>query len=93
MKQNVSEAESNWHFRKNVKTGLQIKKLYLMSSSRHGHFHPIFACKDGQVTAATCKYYCPLVLNPTITNCCKEFHLKCGKVPKSVFENLAMHKN
>ena len=52
-----------------------------------------FACKDSRVTAATCKYYCPLVVNPTITNCCKEFHLKCGKVPKSVFANLAMHKN
>ena len=31
-----------------------------------------FACKDGWVTAATCKYYCLLVVNPTITNCCKE---------------------
>ena len=35
-----------------------------------------FACKDGRVTAATCNYYCPLVVNPIITNCCKEFHLK-----------------
>ena len=41
MKQNVSETESNWHFRKNVKTCLQNKKLYLMPLSRHGHFHPI----------------------------------------------------
>ena len=45
MKQNVSEsnwyAESNWHFRKNVKTCLQNKKPYLMPPSRHGHFHPI----------------------------------------------------
>ena len=41
MKQNVSETESNWHFRKNVKTCLQNKKLYLMPPSRHGHFHPI----------------------------------------------------
>ena len=39
-----------------------------------------FSCKDGQVTAATWKYYCPLVANPTITNCCKELHLKCGRV-------------
>ena len=35
-----------------------------------------FACKDGRVTAATYNYYCSLVVNPTITNCCKEFHLK-----------------
>ena len=52
-----------------------------------------FACKDSRVTAATCRYYCPLVVNPTITNCCKEFHPKCGRVPRSVFENVAMHKN
>ena len=31
-----------------------------------------FVCKDGQVTSAKCKYYCPLVVNPMITNCCKE---------------------
>ena len=52
-----------------------------------------FACKDGRVTAATCKYYCPLVVNPTITNCCKELHLKCGRVPRSVFENVDMHES
>ena len=27
-----------------------------------------FACKDGRVTATSRKYYCPLVVNPTITN-------------------------
>ena len=26
-----------------------------------------FACKNSQVTTATCKYYCPLVVNLTIT--------------------------
>ena len=26
-----------------------------------------FACKNSQVTAATCKYYCALVVNLTIT--------------------------
>ena len=31
-----------------------------------------FTCKDGRVTAATCKYYCLLVVNLAITNCCKE---------------------
>ena len=52
-----------------------------------------FACKDSQVTAATCKYYCPLVVNLTITNCFKELHLKCGRVPRLVFENVAMHES
>ena len=41
MKQNVSETESNWGFRKNAKTCLQNKKLHLTPPSRHGHFHPI----------------------------------------------------
>ena len=40
MKQNVSDTESNWHFRKNVKTCLQ-NKAHLMPPSRHGHFHRI----------------------------------------------------
>ena len=26
-----------------------------------------FACKDGRVTTATCKYYCLLVVNPITT--------------------------
>ena len=52
-----------------------------------------FACKDCRVTAARCKHYYPLVVKLTITNCCKQFHLKCGRVPRSLFENIAMHKN
>ena len=52
-----------------------------------------FACKDDRVTAATCKYHCPLVVNPTITNCWKELHLKCGRVPRSVFENVTIREN
>ena len=52
-----------------------------------------FAFKDGWVTVATCKYYCPFVVSPNITNSCEELHLKCGRVPRSVFENIAMHKN
>ena len=52
-----------------------------------------FACKVGRLTAATCKYYCLLVVNPTATNCCKEFHIKCGRVYRFVFENVAMHEN
>ena len=52
-----------------------------------------FACKDGRVTTATCKYYCPLFVNPTITHCCKELYLKCGRVSRSIFEKVAMHKS
>ena len=52
-----------------------------------------FACKDGRVTAAACKYYCSLVVNPTTTNCCKEVHIKCGRVSRFIFENVAMHEN
>ena len=52
-----------------------------------------FACKDGRFTTAACKYYCPLVISPTIANCWTEIHLKCGRVPRSVFENVAMHEN
>ena len=41
MKQSVSETESNWRFRKIIKTCLQNKKAYLMPPSRNGQFHPI----------------------------------------------------
>ena len=69
MKQNVSETGSKWRFQKNVKTCLQKKKSYLMPLSSHGHFSSDFnfSCKNSQVTTATCKYYCPLVVNLTIT--------------------------
>ena len=92
---NVSETESNWRFRKNVKACLQSKKSYLTPPFKAWPFPSDFnfACKDGQVTTATCKYYCPLVASPTITNCCKNLHLKYGRVPRSVFENVAMHEN
>ena len=52
-----------------------------------------FTCKDYRVTAATCKCYCLLIVNPTTTNCCKELHLECGRVPRSVFENVAIHED
>ena len=41
MKQNVSGTESNWRFRKNAKTCLENKKVYLIPLLRHGHFHAI----------------------------------------------------
>ena len=43
-------------------------KIWLFSSDFN------FASKDDWVTAATYKY-CPLVVSPTVTNCCKELHL------------------
>ena len=52
-----------------------------------------FACKYGWVTIATCKYYCLLVVDPAITNCCKELHVIWGRVPWSVFENAAIHED
>ena len=51
-----------------------------------------FACKYGRVTIATRKYYCLLVVDPAITNCCKELHVIWGRVPWSVFENVAIHE-
>ena len=52
-----------------------------------------FTCKDGRVAAATCKYYCLLIVNPGIANCYKELHLKCGRVPGFVFEIVAMEED
>ena len=95
MKQNVSKTGSNRRFRKNVKTCLQNKKVYLLIPAFKAwpfssDFN--FASKDDQVTAVTCKY-CPLVVSPIVTNFCKEIHLEYGKIPRSVFENFAMHEN
>ena len=52
-------------FSKNVKTCLQNKKLYLDATFKAWSFTSDFnfACKDGRVTAATCKHYSPLVVN------------------------------
>ena len=61
-------------------------KTWLFSS----HFN--FASKDDRVTTATCKY-CLLVVSPTVTNCCKELHLKYGKHSRSIFDNFTMHEN
>ena len=65
MKQNVSETESNWHFRKNVKTSTTWEtasdpafKAWSFSSNFN------FACKDGRVATATCKYYFPWAVSP-----------------------------
>ena len=50
-----------------------------------------FASKNDRVTAVTCKY-CQLDVSPIVTNCCKELHLKYGKIPRYVFENFTMHR-
>ena len=67
MKQNVSETGSNWCSWKNVKTSTKQEivsdaafKAWPFSSNFN------FACKNSQVTAPTCNYYCPLVVNLTI---------------------------
>ena len=52
-----------------------------------------FVHKDGRFNTATCKYYCQLFISPTITNSCKNLHLKCDRVPRSIFENIAMQEN
>ena len=65
----------------------------LQASSRHYHFHPSLILPVKMVTTVTCKYYWKLVVNPTVTNCCKELHLECDRVPIFAFENVAIHKN
>ena len=69
MKQNVSETGSNRRFRKNVKTCLTKQEIVSDATFKawpfSSNFH--FVCKNSQVTAATCKYYCPLVVNLIIT--------------------------
>ena len=92
MKQNVSETEGIWHFRKNDMSTTQEMVFDAAFKAWPSSSGFNFACKDGRVTAATCKYHCPLIVNPIITNCCKELRLKCGTVPRSVFENIAMHE-
>ena len=78
MKQNVSETESNWHFPKNLKACPQNKISYLMLPSRHGHLYPILILHVKMIELPqqhANTTYCSLVVNPTITNCCKELHL------------------
>ena len=78
MKQNANETESNWRFRKNVKTCLQNKKSYLIPPLllRHGHNHPISILPVKMVELPQQR---SLVLNPTITNSCKELILNVAE--------------
>ena len=94
MKQDVSETESNWRFRKNVKTSLQKQESVSDAAFKTCPFscNFKFASKNDRVNAVTCKYS-PLDVSPSVTNCSKELHLKYDKVPRSVFENFTMHEN
>ena len=69
MKQNVSETGSKWHFQKKYKNISTKQEIVSDATFKAWLFHLYFnfACKTSYVTAATCKYYCPLVLNLTIT--------------------------
>ena len=93
MKQNVSETEIGV-FRKCKNMSTKQESVFdaaFMAWPFSSNFN--FPFKDSRVIATTCKYYCPLVVTPTITNCCKELHLKCRRVPRSVFENVVMHES
>ena len=78
MKQNDSETESDWRFWKNVKTCLENKNFYLMPPSIHGHFHLILILPV-KVVFLLQKHANTKVVNPTITNCCKELHVNVAE--------------
>ena len=48
-----------------------------------------FASKHDGVNTTT---YFQLVVGPTVTNCCKELHLKYNKITRFVFEKSCMHE-
>ena len=61
-----------------------------MPPPRHGHFHqililPVKIVELPQLHKPYCKPYHYQFL--------QNLHLKCGRVPRSVFANLAMHEN
>ena len=55
-----------------------------MPPSKHGHFHLILILPFKIVE---------LPQQHAIANCCKELQLQYGRVPRSAFENIAMHEN
>ena len=88
MKQNVSETESNWCFCKNVKN-MSIKQESVSGATfKAWPFSSIFnfGCKDGQVTAATCKY-CQLTVSQSDEALCK--FLPISIVAKNSILNVA----
>ena len=95
MKENVSKTESSWRFQKKHKNMSTKQEIVSDAAFKACPFSSgfNFINKDRRVTIATCKYYCALVVNSTITNCCEELHFKCGRFARSVFEDVAMHKN
>ena len=94
MKQ-INKRESNWGFQKKCKNRSTEQEIVSDATFKAWSFSSDFnfVCKDDRVNTATCKYYCPFIVNPTINNCWKELHLKYGRVFRSVFENAAIHEN
>ena len=82
MKQNVIETGSILAFSKKCKN--MSKKQEIISDAAFKawpfSFDFNFACKNSQVTAATCKYYCPIFFSVVCLTLpspsCKELHLK-----------------
>ena len=68
MKYNFSETGSNWCFWQNVKNMSTKQEIVSDATFKAWPFSSDFnfACQNSQVTAATCKYYCPFVVNLTI---------------------------
>ena len=82
MKQNVSETESNWRFLQKCKNMSAKQEMYLMSHSRHDHFHPILILPVNLIKLLQQHTnIVPLVVGPTVTNGCKELHLKYSRIP------------
>ena len=59
MKQNVSQTESNYRFRKNAKNMSTKQEIISDVAFKAWPFSSDFnfACKEDRVTAVTCKYY------------------------------------
>ena len=68
-----NETESNSHFLKMSRKQEIVSDISLKAWPFSSDFN--FICKDYRVTAATCKYYCLLVVNPATTNCCKKLNI------------------
>ena len=51
-----------------------------------------FTSRDGRFNATTCKYYCQLFVSPTITNFCKDLHLKWTEFLDPFFKTLPCKK-
>ena len=93
MKQNVSETKSNWYFQKKCKSMSTKQESVSDTTFKAWPFSSSFnlASKHGGVNTATCQYF-PLVVGPTITNCCKRTILNIGKFLDPSLKTLACMK-